>query len=197
MSAIEPRSCHDQRCDVRAPHGGDDTATIRRNRDSRRPTGSGATSLACRLIAMLLWVTTPALATSDDPKPGRQHAPEQVVEIVIEALRENDTDGDNAGIATVYRFASPENRQQTGPLERFSRMIRSGYGDMLNHLSSRRDAMEISDGVALQAVWLTGVDGGETGYMFRLGKQSSGRFAGMWMTDAVYPLGPGKQGQVI
>ena len=36
------------------------------------------------------------------------------------------------GIVRVFEFASPQNRRHTGPLNRFKRMIRGGYG----HLSA-------------------------------------------------------------
>lgn len=148
-----------------------------------------ATALVCLLGA--------SVATAESLKPGTDYRPQEVVSIVIEALRTNDADGGDEGIATAFRFASPQNRSQTGPLARFTAMLKTGYGDMLNHLANRRDPMRIDDGVALQAVWVTGTSGSETGYMFQLGKQKSGEFAGMWMTDAVYSLGPGEDGQAI
>merc|ERR1719486_1383064 len=35
-------------------------------------------------------------------------------------------------IASCFLFASPENKAQTGPLDRFEAMIRNGYRDMLH-----------------------------------------------------------------
>lgn len=133
-------------------------------------------------------------ARADDapPAPSPEHTPEQVVRIVIEALRDNDP-RDDAGIATVYRFASPGNRASTGPLPRFSLMIKRGFSDMLEHRSSRFDEMRVIDDKALQAVWLTLPSGTETGYLFQLGRQRGGDYDGMWMTEAVLPLGPGER----
>jgi len=60
---------------------------------------------------------------------------------------------------------------------------------MLNHTGARFDPIEIRDDVAVQAVWLQTDTGAEYGYAFKLGKQQVGDFKGMWMTDAVIPLG--------
>ena len=139
------------------------------------------------LTVASLWVG----ATEPDAEPDARYTPEQVVQIVVESLKYNAED--DAGIATVFRFASPGNKASTGPLKRFTQMIKRGYPDMLNHASVRYDPMEITGDTAVQAVWLRGVDGAENGYAFQLGKQSGGTFDGIWMTDAVVPLGKGKQ----
>ncbi|MGQ7844203.1 DUF4864 domain-containing protein [Granulosicoccus sp. 3-233] len=135
-----------------------------------------------------------SLATADTAiaAPDREHAPEQVVSIIIGALQSNDPASDS-GIATVYRFASPANRASTGPLARFSNMIKRGFPDMLNHVRARYTPMQVQDDQALQAVWLSTPDGRENGYGFQLSRQRGGEFDGMWMTDAVIPLGPGAQ----
>ena len=116
-----------------------------------------------------------------------------MVEIVVSALQANSEENNDAGIATVYSFASPGNRANTGPLERFARMVKGGFPDMLNHLGARYEPIEITGNNALQAVWLTSVTGKETGYAFKMGKQLSGEYKGMWMTEAVIPLGLGAQ----
>ena len=115
--------------------------------------------------------------------PDTSYQPQQVVELVVESLRTNDAE--DSGILQVFCFASPDNKSVTGPLERFTRMIKQGYGDMLNHRDSYFDDMEVSNGVAMQPVWLITPDGDEVGYLFRLGLQQEGEFDGMWMTDAV------------
>lgn len=132
-----------------------------------------------------------ANAATLNETPDAKYSPQEVVQIVIDSLQQNDA-GD-AGIATVFRFASPGNKASTGPLERFTQMIKRGFPDMLNHAGVRYDPMEITDKTAVQAVWLRGVDGTEVGYAFQLGKQSGGTLDGAWMTDAVIPLGKGKQ----
>lgn len=48
--------------------------------------------------------------------------PADAVRIQVQALAENGAD--DAGIALTFRFASPDNRRQTGPLERFVAMVK-------------------------------------------------------------------------
>jgi len=142
------------------------------------------------LLLSLLTLTSPAIAQSTQsdcsPAPNVNNTPEQVVETVVNALRDNDKD--NTGIATVFCFASPTNKASTGPIERFTAMITGGYSHMLNHAYSYTEAMRIENDVAQQPVWLVTRDGREFGYLFTMGKQKDGEFAGMWMTEAVMPL---------
>lgn len=144
------------------------------------------------LLSILITLIPATLVTADtnNPVPDADLAPAQVVSIIVQSLQSNDSATD-AGIATVYRFASPGNRASTGPLARFSEMIKRGYPDMLNHVRARYTPIEVRDDMALQAVWLSTPSGLENGYAFQLSRQSGGEFDGMWMTDAVIPLGPG------
>jgi len=141
-------------------------------------------------ISILLasfFITSPALAQNTcSPAPNINNTPQQVVKTVVDALRDNDKD--NTGIATVFCFASPNNKASTGPLERFTAMITNGFGHMPNHAYSYTDEMTIDNDIAQQPVWLVTTDGREYGYLFTVGKQKDGEFAGMWMTEAVMPL---------
>lgn len=146
-------------------------------------------------LALALLIALPAAARADGhgAVPSTEHSPGKVVRIVVDALRENERRGGDEGIATVFRFASPGNRASTGPLERFTRMIKHGYSDMLGHVGARFEEMRVVDDKALQVVWLTTPSGTEMGYAFQLGRQSGGEFDGMWMTEAVLPLGEGER----
>lgn len=150
---------------------------------------------------VLLWVMSlmPSVSLGDDNllSPSADYSPQEVVRIVIEALGSNGDSEQDAGIATVFRFASPGNRANTGPLPRFGSMIKRGFSDMLDHLGSRYDEMEITGDIAVQAVWLLQPSGKEVGYAFQLGRQSEGTYSGMWMTDAVMPLGSRQGGTRI
>lgn len=152
---------------------------------------------ALALFVLLVVSVTPVQSADEEcqSSPSLQTGPQAVVETVIEALRSNGP-ADN-GIATVYCFASPGNKQMTGPFKRFAQMIKSGYGDMLNHSESEFEPIEIRDEVAMQPVWLTTSNGAVAGYLFRLGKQTDGEFSGMWMTEAVYRLDESKRPRSI
>lgn len=127
--------------------------------------------------------------------PDKELQAQTIVSIVLEALRTNEP-GD-AGIAQVFCFASPANKAVTGPLERFAKMIRGGYGDMLNHSNSEVEPLEMNGDKAQQRVWLETPSGSVVGYLFQLGKQNSGEHDGMWMTEAVYRLDPAERRQSI
>jgi len=145
-------------------------------------------NIAC--VITTLWLTTNvALADNKALHPSPEYAPQQVVKIVIEALQNNAQTDNDGGIATVFRFASPGNRSQTGPLTRFTRMIKGGFADMLEHTAAHYEPMEITSDTAVQAVCLEQPDSTEVCYAFQLGKQLSGEFEGIWMTEAVIPLG--------
>ena len=64
--------------------------------------------------------------TLDDEQlqPNPNLTPEDVIRIQVEALQNNDSQ--DTGIEITFRFASPANRQLTGPLNRFKRMVRRG-----------------------------------------------------------------------
>jgi len=143
-----------------------------------------------RVIALLLtlWMCWSAHASSPaKSEPSIELSAQDVINIVVQSLETNDAK--DSGIVTVFRFASPGNKASTGPLTRFTQMIKLGFPEMLNHTGARYDPIEIRDDVAVQAVWLQTDSGAEYGYAFKLGKQQLGDFKGMWMTDAVIPLG--------
>lgn len=161
-----------------------------------QPSFERVTQFACAVLltALLLMSISFARADTDGLAPSSQYSAEQVVKIVIEALKNNDKANNDEGIATVFKFASPGNRSNTGPLPRFTQMIKRGFPDMLNHSDARYDPMEVTGNTAVQAVWLLTPSGQEVGYAFQLGKQLGGDYADMWMTEAVMPLGQGSQG---
>lgn len=138
------------------------------------------------LSALLLPIVS--YADSDKLAPNANLTPNDVVQIVITALKTN-SDKNNNGIETVFRFASPSNKAVTGPIERFTQMIQRGFPDMLNHLQSDFSEIKIEGNTAVQAVWLTTVTGSKHGYVFQLGKQLNGEYKDMWMTEAVMPIG--------
>ena len=146
-------------------------------------------SIARFLVLLLAISTGMAHSDGDITRPSSDLTPEQVIHIVIDALKNNDPRKDDDGIATVFEFASPGNKQMTGPIQRFTRMIKGGFADMLNHVDSEFGDIDVKDNIALQAVWLTAPSGKQTGYVFQLGKQSGGEYDGMWMTDSVWPIG--------
>lgn len=141
------------------------------------------------LLLLLIIPFSTAFADRESTQPNVNLSPEEVMSIVVDALKNNDETKNDDGLATVFAFASPGNKSVTGPLPRFKKMIKGGFADMLNHVRSEFGKIDIEDDTALQAVWLTNSSGKETGYVFQLGKQSGGEFDGMWLTESVWPIG--------
>jgi len=120
------------------------------------------------------------------PAPHPSYGPGRVVGIQLEALADNDAPIPNAGIKTAYNFASPANRRQTGPLNRFIRMVEGPqYAPMIDHEDAVRGPLEREGSRADQQVTLTGPDGRTVTYRFGVSKQSSGSLGGCWLTDRV------------
>lgn len=133
-------------------------------------------------------ITSPSAAPAH-PQPELGLTPEDVVSIVIRALAHNDDPYPDAGIETTFRFASPSNRANTGPLQRFSKMVKSHpYGDMVDHRQSDIGEVVFVGDKAYFLVQLVARSGRAVAYAFRLSQQSDGEYQGMWMTDAVWPV---------
>lgn len=129
-------------------------------------------------------------------EPNPALSPEEVVKIQMEALKYNDET--DKGIEVTFRFASPGNKRFTGPLPRFTRMIKNElYSPMLNHQSARYGRLEKSDNFAAQRVTVIDSTGRAVIYLFVLSKQSTPSCTGCWLTDgvAVEPVAPDTQNQ--
>ena len=123
------------------------------------------------------------------PAPSTALAPGDVVEIVINALANNDLPFPNAGIETTFNFASPANKTFTGPLERFAMLVKGPvFGQMVDHRDSTLSKVVVDGNQAIRMVQIVTPDNETFYYAFRLGLQQEGDFAGMWMTEAVWPL---------
>ena len=123
------------------------------------------------------------------PTPNIEYKPQDVVRIVIEALARNDEPWADAGIETTFAFASPANKVNTGPLEKFVRMVKQPpYGTMVDHVESEFSEVRFRGSDAVQLVYLLGRDGRGVVYAFRLSRQGEGPYRDMWMTDAVWPV---------
>ena len=120
---------------------------------------------------------------AEGPSPSPEFSPLQVVRIQLEALRRNDSPAPDAGIATAFRFASGANRQATGPLRRFARMLKNSlYAPMIGHTSAEFGPVQAEGEVARVQVVLFGGDGQVAAYDFTLSRDDG---TGCWLTDGV------------
>jgi len=152
--------------------------------------------LSSLLVLMLLVVVkpiygsmAPAADAPDLPQPSPELQPGEVVQIVIDALAQNDYPFPDAGIKTTFNFASPANKVNTGPLERFVTLVKGPvFGKMINHRDSTLSKVIFEGNKALRLVQIVGENNETLYFAFRLGLQKEGDYAGMWLTEAVWPL---------
>ncbi len=119
--------------------------------------------------------------------PSPERSAQEVVGIQLEALRYNDTPTRDAGIEQVWAFAHPRNRVITGPLSRFSRMLRGpGYSVLVNHRVHEITEIRVGETQAAFAVRVLAREGGFFRFLWRLEKVElpAGQ---VWMTTAVTP----------
>ena len=145
---------------------------------------------------LLVAITAPLVAGAAplaDLTPRPEITPEQVVQFQVTALQHNDDPQTDAGIERAFRFASPSNKTATGPLEKFTQIVKSpAYSPMLNNVSSSIVGSDVEGDKAKVAVKVFGATGRPVTYIFVLSKQSEGEFSNCWMTDAVMPLDGGE-----
>ena len=119
--------------------------------------------------------------------PEPELKPNDVVKLQLLAMQQND-DSD-FGIEVTFRFASPSNKIQTGPLKRFIRLVRNpSYRPLLNHINATFLELNIEEDFAVQDVIITTSNGERIGYRFRLSIQKGPLYPGCWMTDSVTPF---------
>jgi Domain of unknown function (DUF4864) len=144
-------------------------------------------------IVAFAWASNAGLAQLSDLTPRPELSPEQVVQYQVTVLQHNDEPKSDTGIERAFRFASPSNKQATGPLEKFVQIVKSpAYSPMLNSISSSIVGSEVNDDQAKIAVKIVATDGRQLTYVFLLSKQNEGEFNNCWMTDSVAPLEDGE-----
>lgn len=145
---------------------------------------------ASRFLALILssWLASTAVADEvllPELAPDPELSAINVVRIQLSALSNNDTPRPDAGIEITFRFASPDNRRQTGPLPRFIQLVKNPvYGPMVDHLAAEVGEPVTSGDKQMVPVVLTARNGARAAYMFILGKQTED-CDGCWMTEAV------------
>jgi hypothetical protein len=141
------------------------------------------------LLLSFAWASDIGHAQLSDLVPRPELSPEEVVRYQVAALQQNDEPTSDAGIERAFRFASPTNKQVTGPLEKFVQIVKSSaYSPLLNARSSAIIGSDLKGDQAKIAVKIVALDGRPLTYVFILSKQGEGEFHDCWMTDGVAPL---------
>jgi|TARA_B100000767_G_scaffold251226_1_gene254056 hypothetical protein len=146
------------------------------------------------LVIFFLAVMFIATAKADLVKPNNGIEPFQVVKIQLRSLKKNDNPKKDNGIEQTWEFAHPNNKKNTGPLDRFKTMIKGkSYKMLLNHLDHKVVEIKSTDLTALFEV--TVLDKDKTYYKFNWTVEKyieEGPLKGCWLTTMVsapMPLG--------
>ena len=124
------------------------------------------------------------------PQPNPRLRPDEVIRTVVEALHNNNSPTPNAGIFTVYQFASPANRQNTSPYGKFLRLVRlPDFSPLLTRGVTTFGPLALSGDRAEQEITIRMDDRRDARFRFVVSRQTSqqtqGRCAGCWMVDRV------------
>ena len=113
--------------------------------------------------------------------------PKDVISIQLKALMKNDIPSPDTGIAQTWEFAHPQNRQYTGPLSNFTKMLKSkSYEVMINHISHNIIYVNQEDNIANYFVELTDKNRNKFGFTWTLKKVlAEGKYKDCWMTVGV------------
>ncbi len=125
-----------------------------------------------------------------EPHPSPDLKPEDVVKIQLDALQNNDITPGNQGIRIAFRFASPANKEATGPVERFIDLVKNPlYRPMIGFENASLEPMRFSGNLAQQRLTLYHRNGDSAVFVFTLSRQREGAEKGCWMTDGVLRVG--------
>ena len=118
-------------------------------------------------------------------KPSPDINPIDVVEVQLFALQSNDES--DFGIRQTWEFAHPRNKMATGPLPRFTNMIKTpAYSILLNNLKFETKEIFNDGKTAGIAVRIEAKDNKAYTYMWTLEKIiEEGPLNGNWMTSGV------------
>ena len=148
--------------------------------------------LIYKLILVILFTTSTSYAELVKPNNGIE--PFQVVKIQLRGLKQNDNPKKDNGIEQTWEFAHPNNKKNTGPLERFKLMIKGkSYGVLLNHLDHK--VVEINSSNLRALFEVTVLDKDKTYYKFNWTVEKyikDGPLKDCWLTTMVsapMPLG--------
>jgi hypothetical protein len=141
------------------------------------------------MMVALIWlaVNKPAIAL-DLILPHPNIHPKNVIEIQLRSLQQNNKPMPDAGIIQTWAFAHPNNRLITGPIERFTLMMKSqNYKNILHHRNHKIKPVFKTSSRSQFAVYIITSSGQKMTFKWELMKVQTGRFSGSWMTTSVSP----------
>ncbi len=134
---------------------------------------------------------------TDLTTPNTSLKPYDVISIQLDSLQRNNIPYKDAGIEQVWKFAHPNNKIVTGPLENFKKMIYSkSYQMLIEHESSEITILSENNRMLVYKVFILSKDKKRYSYIWQVEKVlDEGDLENCWMTTSV--SGPEFLGEVI
>tara|TARA_B100000579_G_scaffold78180_1_gene60622 strand:- start:559 stop:1053 length:495 start_codon:yes stop_codon:yes gene_type:complete len=89
------------------------------------------------IIILILSIIFILSSKADIVKPSSEISPYQVVKIQLKGLSNNNKPNTDEGIKQTWEFAHPSNKKNTGPLSKFTSMLKGkSYKVLIDHLDS-------------------------------------------------------------
>ena len=133
----------------------------------------------------------------DLTKPNASLKSVDVLTIQLDSLQRNNFPFNDAGIEQVWKFAHPNNKKITGPLEKFKKMMYSkSYQMLIEHENSEITILSEGINKSVYKVYILSNDKKKYSYIWQIEKVlNEGELKNCWMTTSV--SGPEFLGEVI
>ncbi len=120
-------------------------------------------------------------------EPSNIILPIQVVEIQLSSLMKNDQPYKDIGIEQTWKFAHPNNKKYTGPIEKFKMMLKGeSYSMLLNHIDNQIKEVFKSEEIATFEVTILDIEKKYYKFKWQVEKYSKeGPLKDCWLTTAV------------
>ena len=117
--------------------------------------------------------------------------------IQLDSLQRNNIPFNDAGIEQVWKFAHPNNKKITGPLEKFKKMMYTkSYQVLIEHESNEITILNEDKNKSVYKVYILSNDKKKYSYIWQVEKVlEEGDLKNCWMTTSV--SGPEFLGEVI
>ena len=127
------------------------------------------------------------ISSADLIKPNTNLDPFEVLMIQLNSLKNNNKPYKDAGIEQTWEFAHPNNKEITGPLDKFKEMIYSeNYKILISHENSEITILKENKDMSLFKVIVLTKNKEKYYYIWQIEKVLlEGNFKNCWMTTSV------------
>ena len=124
---------------------------------------------------------------ADFVKPNSKIKPDEVIKIQLKSLMKNDVPSKDNGIKQTWEFAHPNNQRFTGPLDNFSKMIKSeSYKMLIGHIGHEISELDNDNKRALYEVIILGPEKKYFKFRWQVEKfLEDGPLKNCWLTTVV------------